>query len=109
MYWYLKKGIETITEKVNLYSQKIGVSYSRISLKSVTSIWGSCSPTNRLSFNRKLVMAPHAVVDYVVIHEVAHMVHRNHGQAFWNLVSQHDHEYQSHRRWLKQNHHLLTI
>ncbi|HOX96017.1 MAG TPA: SprT family zinc-dependent metalloprotease [Candidatus Woesebacteria bacterium] len=109
LHWYLEKGIEVITERVNYYSEKIGVSYNRINLKKVTSIWGSCSPTNCLSFNRKLVMAPPEVVDYVIIHEVSHMVHRNHGKAFWNLVGNHDPEYQKHRKWLKLNHHLLVI
>lgn len=109
LYWYLEKGIEVITDKVNFYSEKMGVTYKKINLKNVTSIWGSCSPTNCLSFNRKLVMAPHEVVDYVVIHEVAHMVHRNHSSRFWSLVSQFDHQYKSHRRWLKLNHHLLSI
>ena len=109
LHWYLEQGIATITEKVNFYAEKIGVSYSRISLKEVTSIWGSCSPTNCLSFNRKLVMAPHEVVDYVVIHEVSHMVHRNHGTHFWQLVSKFDPQFKYHRRWLKLNHHLLSI
>jgi len=109
LYWYLEKGIETVTEKVNFYSKEIGVSYRKINLKKVSSIWGSCSPSNCLSFNRKLIMAPHEVVDYVVIHEVAHMVHRNHGSEFWNLVKKYDPDYKYHRRWLKHNHHLLSI
>ena len=109
LYWYLEKGIEVITEKVNYYSQEIGVTYQKINLKNVSSIWGSCSPTNCLSFNRKLVMAPHEVVDYVVIHEVSHMVHRNHGSRFWSLVAKFDPQYKNHRKWLKLNHQLLTI
>lgn len=108
-HWYLEKGIEVITEKVNFFSSKIGVSYQKINLKKVSSIWGSCSPTNCLSFNRKLVMAPHEVVDYVVIHEVSHMVHRNHGSHFWQLVSRFDPQYKSHRRWLRLNHQILTV
>jgi predicted metal-dependent hydrolase len=109
LHWYLERGIATITEKVNLYTQKMGVNYQKINLKNVTSIWGSCSPSNCLSFNRKLVMAPHEVVDYVVIHEVAHLTHRNHGSAFWRLVASFDPEYKTHRKWLKLNHHLLSI
>jgi predicted metal-dependent hydrolase len=109
LYWYLERGIEIITEKVNLYTLKMGVSYQKINLKKVSSIWGSCSPTNCLSFNRKLVMAPHEVVDYVVIHEVAHLTHRNHGRGFWSLVEMYDPYYKIHRKWLKQNHHLLAI
>ncbi|HSV94883.1 MAG TPA: SprT family zinc-dependent metalloprotease [Spirochaetia bacterium] len=108
-YWYLEKGIEVITEKVNFFAKEIGVNYTKINLKKVSSIWGSCSPTNCLSFNRKLVMAPHEVVDYVVIHEVVHMVHRNHGQEFWNLVARYDPQYKNHRKWLKLNHHLLAM
>lgn len=109
LYWYMEMGIETITEKVNYFSEAMGVIYKKISLKKVSSIWGSCSPTNCLSFNRKLVMAPHEIVDYVVIHEVAHMIYRNHGPKFWGLVEEFDREYKSHRFWLRKNHYLLSI
>jgi len=109
LYWYLEKGIEAITERVNFYSKEIGVNYQKIHLKKVSSIWGSCSPTNCLSFNRKLIMAPHEVVDYVIIHEVSHMIHRNHGHGFWSLVGNFDPQYKKHRQWLKLNHHLLVI
>jgi predicted metal-dependent hydrolase len=109
LYWYMEMGMEVITEKVNRYAKEMGANYKDINLKKVSSIWGSCSPTNSLSFNRKLVMAPHEVVDYVVIHEVAHMIHRNHGTGFWKLVESFDSQYKNHRRWLKLNHHLLAI
>ena len=109
LYWYLERGMEIITEKVNYYVKEMGVDYKKINLKKVSSIWGSCSPTNCLSFNRKLVMAPHEVVDYVIIHEVVHMTHRNHGNNFWNLVKNFDPQYKNHRKWLRQNHHLLAI
>lgn len=107
--FYLENGIGAITEKVNYYCSLIGVEYSRIEIKKVSSIWGSCSPTNNLCFNRKLIMAPHEVVDYVVIHEVCHMVHRNHSSRFWGLVYKFDPDYKKHRRWLHQNHMLLSI
>jgi len=109
LYWYLERGIEIITEKVNFYTKEMGVNYKKINLKKVSSIWGSCSPTNCLSFNRKLVTAPHGVVDYVVIHEVAHLTHRNHGRGFWNLVGSFDPQYKNHRKWLRLNHHLLSL
>lgn len=106
---YLETGIGILTEKVNYYSSQIGVEYSRIDIKKVSSIWGSCSASNKLSFNRKLIMAPHEVVDYVIIHEVAHLVHRNHSSRFWGLVAQYDPHYREHRRWLHRNHLLLSI
>ncbi len=107
--WYLETGILVITEKVNYYSEQIGVDYSRIDIKKVSSIWGSCSPDNKLCFNRKLIMAPHEIVNYVVIHEVCHMVHRNHSSHFWGLVAKFDPRYKEHRRWLHRNHLLLSI
>ncbi|KKT42878.1 MAG: hypothetical protein UW64_C0006G0005 [Microgenomates group bacterium GW2011_GWC1_44_37] len=107
--WYLETGISVITEKVNFYTEKVGVNYSRIDIKKVSSIWGSCSPNNRLSFNRKLIMAPHEVVDYVIIHEICHLVHRNHSSRFWALVAKYDPKYKEHRRWLYRNHLLLSI
>lgn len=107
--WYLEEGIGVITEKVNFYSSKLNVTYGRIDLKKVSSIWGSCSASNNLSFNRKLVMAPHEIVDYVVIHEACHMIQRNHSSRFWSLVAKLDPQYREHRRWLRDNHHLLSI
>ena len=107
--WYLETGILTITEKVNYYCEQIGVDYSRIDIKKVSTIWGSCSPGNKLCFNRKLIMAPHEIVNYVVIHEVCHMVHRNHSSRFWGLVAKYDPKYKDHRRWLHRNHLLLSI
>ncbi|KKU71303.1 MAG: hypothetical protein UX97_C0009G0024 [Candidatus Beckwithbacteria bacterium GW2011_GWA2_47_25] len=107
--FYLETGIAIITEKVNHYSGLLGVEYSRIDIKKVSSIWGSCSPTNRLSFNRKLIMAPHEVVDYVIIHEVCHLVQRNHSSRFWGLVAKFDPKYKEHRRWLHRNHQKLLV
>lgn len=106
---YLETGIAVITEKVNHYSGLLGVEYSQIDIKKVSSIWGSCSPTNRLSFNRKLIMAPREVVDYVIVHEVCHMVQRNHSSRFWGLVAKFDPKYKEHRRWLHRNHQKLLV
>jgi len=107
--WFLEKGIEEITQKVNLYSEKLGVSYAKITLKNVSSIWGSCSARNNLNFNQHLIMAPHEVIDYVVIHEVCHLVHRDHSSRFWGLVRSLDLDYKKHRLWLRQNQYLLSF
>lgn len=107
--FYLEQGIAIITEKANYFSELLGVRYSEIKLKEVSSIWGSCSASNNLSFNRKLIMAPHYIIDYVVIHEVCHMRERNHSSRFWALVCRLDPEYRHHRRWLRDNQHLLNI
>lgn len=107
--WYLDNGKRIITEKVNYFTKLLGISYNRIVLKKVSSIWGSCSRKNNLNFNRKLIMAPHKVVDYVVIHEVCHLIHHHHRQSFWDQVKVLDPEYKEHIHWLKKNQSLLTI
>ena len=107
--WYLDNGKRIITQKVNHFTKLLGVSYNRIVLKQVSSIWGSCSRKNNLNFNRKLIMAPHQVVDYVVIHEVCHLVHHNHRKIFWDLVKSLEPNYKEHILWLKKNQYLLTI
>ncbi len=106
---YLDHGKKIINEKVYFYTQKLGVVYNRIVLKNVSSIWGSCSRLNNLNFNRKLVMAPHEVVDYVVIHEVCHLVHHHHRHQFWDLVNSLCPQYKLHIRWLKENQSLLSL
>lgn len=107
--WYLKYGQKHLVERATLYSQQLDVKFNRLVLKKVSSIWGSCSSKNNLNFNRKLVMAPPEVIDYVVIHEVCHLIHRHHQRTFWQLVKSIDPQYHLHRLWLSNNHRLLTL
>lgn len=107
--WYLRQGKKIISQKVDHFCRQLGVSCNKITLKRVSSIWGSCSRKNNLNFNRKLIQAPHAIVDYVIIHEVCHLLHRHHQRSFWDQVRALDPAYKEHIKWLKQNSHLLTI
>ena len=107
--WYLENGHKVITEKVNHFTSQLDVAYGRITLKKVTSIWGSCSHKQNLNFNRKLILAPHPIVDYVVVHEVCHLIHKHHRRTFWELVEKLDPEYREHRYWLKKNDNLLVF
>lgn len=107
--WYLERGKKVIAQKTDYFCRKLGVSYNRIVLKKVSSIWGSCSRRNNLNFNRKLIMAPHRVVDYVIIHEVSHLLHRHHQKSFWEVVKRLDPDYKNQIKWLKEHFHLLTF
>ncbi len=78
----------------------LGVAYRRITLRDQVSRWGSCSSNGALSFNWRLVLAPHDVLDYVVVHEVCHLVEHNHGARFWRLVESRRPEYRDSRAWL---------
>lgn len=85
---------------------KLDVKYQRLFLREQKTRWGSCSGKNNLNFNWRLVHFAPAVIDYVIVHELAHLKHRNHSKKFWELVSQFDPEYQNHRQWLKS--HLIA-
>ena len=78
----------------------LGVSYSRLTIRDQRSRWGSCSSKGALSFNWRLVLTPHDVLDYVVVHEVCHLVEHNHGAAFWRLVERRRPRYRESREWL---------
>ena len=81
----------------------LGVSYTRLTLRDQRSRWGSCSSKGALSFNWRLVLAPHDVLDYVVVHEVCHLVEHHHGPAFWQLVERRRPAYLESKRWLDEH------
>jgi hypothetical protein len=78
----------------------LGVRYSRLTLRNQRSRWGSCSSAGALSFNWRLVLAPHDVLDYVVVHEVCHLREHNHGPEFWRLVASRRPNYRETKAWL---------
>src|SRR5262245_2157778 len=81
----------------------LGVRYRRIMLRDQRSRWGSCSTTGTLSFNWRLVLAPHDVLDYVVVHEVCHLVEHNHSKSFWGLVEKRRPQYLEPKGWLDEH------
>ena len=85
----------------------MGVSPKRVFLKNQRTLWGSCSTRGNLNFNRVLAGAPADIVDYVVIHELAHLKEMNHSRRFWTVVEAWCPEQKQRRRWLRQNVSLL--
>jgi len=83
-------------------AKKLELSYSSLTLREQKSRWGSCSSNDSINLNWRLVHYPPAVIDYVIIHELAHLVHRNHSKKFWQLVAEHDPDFNEHRTYLKR-------
>lgn len=80
---------------------RLGIRIGRVSMRDQKSRWGSCSASGDIRFNWRLICAPPAVMDYVVAHEVAHLVHLNHSPAFWRVVSSLCPDWKRHRTWLR--------
>ena len=99
--WYTAQAKKIISHQVEVMSVKMETEYLHLTFSETKSRWGSCSPENALQFNWKLVMAPPAVINYVVIHELAHTKEKNHGMKFWQIVRYHSPAYRAHKNWLK--------
>jgi predicted metal-dependent hydrolase len=99
-----KQGRQEARARISLLAQSeaaaLGVEYKRITLRDQVSRWGSCSSNRTLSFNWRLVLAPHDVLDYVVVHEICHLVELNHGPRFWKLVERRRPTFRDSKRWL---------
>lgn len=91
------------------YAKAMGVQYHRIAVKDQKTRWGSCSSKGNLNFNWRLILAPENILKYVVAHECAHLRHMDHSKAFWDLVLVFDPEARTHRKWLRENGHLLLL
>jgi predicted metal-dependent hydrolase len=85
----------------------IGASFKRIAIRDQRTRWGSCSTTGTLSFNWRLALAPPAVLDYIVVHEVCHLREHNHSPRFWALVAERRPDHRAHADWLRRHGHEL--
>jgi predicted metal-dependent hydrolase len=101
--WIQRQAVKVISEAVNAFAAHMGVRPGRITLRDQQSRWGSCSARRTVSFNWRLIHAPPGVLDYVVIHELAHLIEFNHSKRFWALVETHCPDYRAHAAWLKRD------
>ena len=98
----VEKAMKIIPERVGHYARLMGVSYGRITIREQKTRWGNCSGKGNLNFNWKLTLMPAELLDYVVVHELAHRREMNHSRDFWRIVGQVLPDYQTRRRELKE-------
>lgn len=101
--WYRKEAAIIIKEKAEEFAERLQVLYADIRIKDQKSRWGSCSSKGNLNFNWRIVMAPEQVCDYVIIHELCHLIYLDHSQKFWKLVERICPDYEQYKKWLKVN------
>jgi predicted metal-dependent hydrolase len=101
--WYRAQARALYTRRVDELAQQHGFTVRALRLSSARTRWGSCGAQGSLNLNWRLIMAPPAVIDYVILHELAHLKEKNHSPRFWALVEKLAPDYKTQRRWLKTN------
>lgn len=107
--WYRARAREVFTQRAVEHARQVGVSFENLRVSSARTRWGSCSNQRTLSFTWRLVMAPPEAIDYVVIHELAHLQVRGHSRDFWALVAGWMPAWQPAAAWLKENGYKLSL
>lgn len=105
--WFVKQARDIITKQVEYYADLMKARYTDLKFSDTKSQWGRCTHDNKLQFSWRLIMGPLLVINYVVVHELAHTFHKNHSRAFWNKVRLHNPSYRQQIKWLKENGHSL--
>lgn len=98
---YRRAAKEKLGQRTAYFARLMGVSYGKVTVRAAKTRWGSCSGAGNLNFHWKLVLMPPEVLDYVVVHELAHRKEMNHSPAFWAEVERILPDYKARRRWLK--------
>jgi predicted metal-dependent hydrolase len=107
--WYRGQAQTTLARQVDTWAKRMALTYRSVKITSARTRWGSCSRQGSLCFAWRLVMAPLDVVDYVVVHELAHRVELNHSSRFWDVVAHTLPDYRPRLTWLKQNGYRLRL
>ncbi|MCL6444136.1 MAG: M48 family metallopeptidase [Alicyclobacillus sp.] len=99
--WYIEHGLSKVEQRVNLFAPRIGVQPSKVVVKDQKTRWGSCTKNGTININWRILMAPMRIVDYVVVHELAHMIHADHSSDFWSVVASVMPDYDERKEWLR--------
>ncbi|CRI67277.1 conserved hypothetical protein [Thiocapsa sp. KS1] len=101
--FYIAKGTERLRGRVGYFAPKVGIEPAGIEVKELGHRWASCAASGKLAFHWKCMMAPQTVIDYIVVHELCHVHHRDHTDAFWNEVDKVLPDFAERKEWLRKN------
>jgi len=107
--WYKKEAYEKIKQRLDWHSEAAGIRYNKMGITNAMRRWGSCNTKGNLFFSWRLIMAPLKIIDYVVVHELAHIVVKNHSEKFWIKIRMIMPDYEYSKNWLKDNEYLLNL
>ena len=105
--WYEERARRRLSARARAFARRLGVSFNRLLVSDLRCRWGSCTPNNNLNFNWRVVKAPAFVLDYLVVHELAHLLEPNHTRRFWTIVAVQVPEWERAKAWLREHGSLL--
>lgn len=100
--WYLQHGQPWLTRRVGAWAVRMGTGDVTIGVRDLGFRWGSCAPGGQLCFNWATITLPPGIIDYVVVHELAHVLHPNHGPEFWAALGRAMPDWEVRKRWLAE-------
>lgn len=100
--WMKKRGRKKLEQRLELWAKRLNLRYQKMVITNSRGRWGSCNYKNVIRLNWRLIMMPLAILDYVVVHELAHIVHKNHSPRFWQYVADAMPDYKARRQTLKR-------
>jgi predicted metal-dependent hydrolase len=97
----MAKKLTAYEKHIKSLADHLGVKFHKVTISDLKYRWGSCTPTHTLNFNWRLIKAPRTVIDYVVVHELAHLLEPNHTPRFWNIIETQVPGHLKAKNWLK--------
>lgn len=107
--WYQQQALAVLTHKTQQLAHIMGLSCQQVTIRATRSKWGHCTSAGAIQYNWQILLAPEAIVDYLVAHEVSHLRHHNHSADFWSLVASVCPDFKQRRAWLKQQGSQLVL
>ena len=107
--WYCSKANKIIFDILDKYTKQYNFSYERARIGKASKSFGTCNGKGYINYTWRLVMAPIEVIEYIVVHELVHLVELNHSKSFWNKVQEIIPNYKKQEKWLKENAHLMYL
>lgn len=99
--WYQSRALRFLNARTDYYGDVMNVRPSSVKIRDYKSCWGVCSSSQRISYNWRIIMAPFSVVDYLVVHEMCHLLEMNHSPKYWTHVARFFPDFKAQRQWLK--------
>lgn len=107
--WLKSNATRIFTAVTEQKAQEMGLRFQSVTISATRGVWGTCSAKNEIRYTFRLLYAPKEIIEYVVVHELAHIVHKNHSAQFWALVTKYQPNWKEKRKWMGEYSYLLQI